>query len=160
MDCSASELTDEQIVNMVMNPTTGMQGRIGGVIKPHLKKEDAVKKLKDQLVRSVKKSDETPDVSPFPAELVSFLDSVKKTITDVKYMKSQDMPVLETLLRHASDEELKMLKEIMSSGGGMGRSGTTESKVLKSINTVFHKMEMLENAKIAIQKMQENLTID
>ena len=130
----------------------GLSG--GGVIKKHLKKDDAIKALKVRAIMTIKKPEDLDVGIQFPIEFKTFLDNVEKTAEDIMILKAQGTMVVKAGLRTTSDDNLKMLREIMDASAREGRRGTSEERVLKAINVMFPTMLMLENSKIAISIAQ------
>ena len=129
---------------------------LGGVIKKHLKKDDAVKALKLRAASPLKKTEDLDVNIQFPNEFKTFLDNADKTAQDIMLMKAQGTMVVQAGLRTMSDDNLKTLNEIMDNSGRDGRRGSSEERVLKAVSVMFPMMVLLENSKIAISNVQMN----
>ena len=130
------------------------------MIKPHMTKDKAIQALKSRAISSIKKGNEQDleddMLIQFPPEFNNFLDRVKQQGRDVEFLKASGGMIVQTGLRHVSDDDLKVLTDIMDMK--TGRRGTTEDRVLKAIHVMFPTMGMLDSAKAAISKVQEELT--
>jgi hypothetical protein len=126
----------------------------GFTIKKHMTKHDAIKALQVRAIANIKKIEDSEHVN-FPVEFNAFLELVKKRGQDVDFMKASGVMVVQTGLRHVSNDDLKALLEIMDLKAG--RRGTTEDRVLRAIQVMFPTMGMLDNAKSGIDKLQSEL---
>ena len=131
-----------------------------GVVKKHLKKEDAVKALKTRTEAFILKSDiKEGDVS-MPADFKAFLENVKKEANTIVAMKRNGGDnIIQLGLKTVSTENLQMLIDIMDSKSG-GRRGTSEERVLKMVSVMFPTMVMLDGAKSIITDVQEKMMAD
>ena len=129
----------------------------GAVVKKHLKQDDAVKALKTRAITNIKKPEdlEVDGQVEFPAEFKAFLLQTKKQGQDIEFLKASGTMVVQTGLRHVSDDGLKMLCDIMDLKAG--RRGTSEDRVIKAIRTMFPTMNMLDCAKDEITRVQHEL---
>lgn len=130
----------------------------GGVIKKHLKKEDAVKALREKACAAVPKPKCDTEGLTFPPELVAYLDNSKKVISDLMFMKAQGTNVVQTGLRSktVSDQDLETIKDIMKFSS-FSRRGTSEERILKSIDVMFPKVSAMEQASKQVLKVQAEI---
>ena len=123
-------------------------------------KEKAIQALKARAVGNIKKTEDVDSTMQFPDDFQSFLANAKKHLEDVKMLKASGVSVVNAGLRLLSDSDIQTVKEIMDTSGYAGRRGSSEERVLKAVDVMFPRMAMLENAKLAISKMQDSMTAE
>jgi hypothetical protein len=132
----------------------------GGLIRKHLTKDEAMKKLKNKVVAHMKIQDEPEDDIIFEDEFNVFLQKAQQKVEDIKMLRAQGTDVVATGLRTISDDALNTLKELMSFNQSFGRRGGSEEKVLKVVSLMFPSLVALDTAKLKLSKVQELMMKD
>lgn len=126
-------------------------GGARGVIKLHLKKDEAVSALKARAGTFIIKSYEAGNpTESAPKALEVFLKTMADDMEKVKTMKKDTNNLIQQGLRTIEIEKLVMLADIV--GATQGRH--TEEKIIKMIAVVFPQISSLDLAKQYIAKMQ------
>lgn len=127
------------------------------VMKGHLKQKDAMKVLVKRAVengtaRHLPKLEEPNP--PRPRQLSSALTPISEKLSEVKAKIASDTPVLEPVIQHLSEDQLKTLAEIFQGKGSTEDKLYSASFVLLSddLNLINQSMEHLKFLKCEIVK--------
>jgi hypothetical protein len=118
-------------------------GLDGGVIKKHLKKDDAVKNLSSRAVKyyDMHYSTAEADDSPIANELAPMLSKIEE---DVRKLASDNSVAL--IVKDAPSESLETILEVLKEKKG----GHTEEKLMKIIRLAWPQVNQLESARTHI----------
>ncbi|CAJ1386813.1 unnamed protein product, partial [Effrenium voratum] len=142
--------------HMKENQTITLLFRLqGGVINRFLKREEAVPHLKNRATKGIIKT-EVPQME-LGQDFDNFISSFKRSIDDIKMLRTQGVNVIESGLRQISESDLSDIKQIMSYSK---RNGTTEQRLPKLIEILFPHIIKLTSASKALTRLQEETVVD
>jgi hypothetical protein len=115
-----------------------------GMVKQHLKKEDAMKILRRRSKLVISKDLEVDDeaLGPLPEKLSSFMASVDEEMQKYIALKNSGDKVIAPGLHKLSDEQLQTLTEILYKKSG----GVSEEKILQMAHVVFQELTQIDAA--------------
>jgi len=141
--------------------TRRLRGGVQLVKKKHMKKDDALKELKQKAMSVVAKGVDVavpPDVE-FPQEFADYIESCKKKVDRILLLKASGKKIVETGLKDLSKEQLETLRDIMKIKPGE-RRGSSEERVMRCIDVIFPFVSMMEASKTAIDAAIQQILKD
>ena len=137
----------------VLKATSGLSGGVGGVIRKHLKKEDAIKALKARAIAAISEETDAVDDSILGDDMKAFLTRMENNLQDVKLMKASGTDIIDVGLRAIANDNLSLTKQILDNNRAGRRCGS-EEKVQKVLPLLFKNLQTLEVAKSSIINCQ------
>ena len=117
----------------------GIRGGVN-VNNKFVKRADALAHLKEKATTKLNKLKEEIPNRQTPDEYDALIQIYRSSVDDVKMMKANGSRVIATGLRHLTDSDLDLAKDIMSFSGIGRRRGTTEDKLPQLLELLFPKM--------------------
>ena len=105
--------------------------------KKHLTKIEAMKMLKTRVVNNVVGALDEEITASIPEEIEQYITKVKGIIQNISLAKAQNIPIVKTGLKQASDTSLKVALDILIS---TSRKGLTEERIGKAISILLPSM--------------------
>lgn len=128
----------------------------GKVVKPFLKRRDAIKSLSARAKKNIAKKFPEPEeenVEPLPAQLREMLQPLMETLNTYKNKVMNDEPVLKNAIARMTDSQLATLKEIYGKKTGI----SSEDKLIQSGYVVMKELQFLDRCVPVIQKLKQDL---
>ena len=149
------------VVVVLTSEALRIEGGAGaGVIKKHLKKDDAIKALRARASALIKMPDIDETELNMPDAFNAFLGSIKEEAQGITNMKMDGTEnVIQLGLKTLSADALRTLMEIMDLTKG-GRRGVSEERVLKIAPVLFPSIGLLDNGTSIIAATQAQLLQD
>ncbi|CAJ1412790.1 unnamed protein product [Effrenium voratum] len=141
----------------------------GGLVRPHLTKEQKVQKLKDKARDFInrtgrdnkKQSDEDDfvfDVNIVAPEIKTFLETHRQKMDEVAFIQSQGRCVITLAIKGTETEKLQTIKELMERPM-RNRDDTSETRILKSMVMMFPTLNLIEESMRAMRATQRDLAV-
>lgn len=135
----------------------------GGVLTRHLKKDDAVAKLKSRVISKVnglvKKEEvemDTEDTTLASPLVLSSLVEFEEKMGKLKVLRAEGLPVIKLGLSKLS---LAQLNEIEKISKGGTRNGISEEKLYKMIDYMYPDLQTLDHSVCAIRIAKKNAIV-
>jgi hypothetical protein len=152
--------------NLLNNASLVEVGRLdgGGLVKKHMKREDAVKDLKVRVMSAIQKSGQKADKDTFETvveedlgdHVKGFLSEMTQSITVIKMMKANNEDVIGAGLQSISDDDLVLLADVLENKKH-GHRYSSEAKLQKAMPILFKCFRQLDNARQAIINTHQSL---
>lgn len=122
--------------------------------KKHLTKIEAMKMLKTRVISNVVGVQDEEITASIPEEIEQYITKVKGVIENISLAKAQNIPIVKTGLKQASDTSLKVALDILTS---TSRKGLTEERIGKAISILLPSMVEVATSQEAIGKLHKDL---
>ena len=131
----------------------------GGVMKPWLKKTEAIQTLTKKASCSVDKlivcDDEQVLDEDLNKHIRNFIDEKRSTVSAIKLMQEQGTRnIIKLALRNINEDDLNTIKGIIGDRKTEGRKGNTEEKVLRASYLPFPALRDVKNTITSIKSLE------
>eukprot|EP00438_Fugacium_kawagutii_P031778 Skav216951 [mRNA] locus=scaffold4155:10984:12882:- [translate_table: standard] len=130
--------------------------RGGGLIKRHVKREDALKALLKKSVASIKKDINTEGITT-PDEVKAMIEKLRPVIDEAQVLKARGIKVIQTSLRTLSDDNLTSLVGIMKHSA-TGRRESSVEKIQKAFGVIFPRCFVVNDAISSLMEFQAEMS--
>eukprot|EP00438_Fugacium_kawagutii_P008886 Skav207143 [mRNA] locus=scaffold4102:2555:4228:- [translate_table: standard] len=128
----------------------------GGVITHHLKKDDAMQKLRDRVTGKIidkfkkdYKHLDGDDTGKTPIVLLTYLQEFANELNKLRVLRAENIPVIKLGLKKLSNSQLSSLLEITKVSG---RNGSNEDRLILALGVLYPQMIALDHGMVSLKE--------